>query len=208
MGRVEVQAVEGEFGEVDGLGGDGGEDGVALGEEGVECPAQAVIVEAVGGDVPEEVSPGALGPGGDVDEGGGLAQPGGEQEAEDASVGESQLRIGWQVAVDEGGNVEPLEERCDEGQGAQGQSLVGEGRAVPGVRHRASAGNRMAGDARWQARSGTEMIGGRSSGRPQRKKPRRTTRQRRRGVESWGREGPLTAPHGKTDDHRTEGCGK
>ena len=62
VGRVKVQAVEREFGEVDGLGGDGGLDGVALGEEGVEGSAQAVIVEAVGGDVPEEVRPGVVRP--------------------------------------------------------------------------------------------------------------------------------------------------
>jgi hypothetical protein len=32
---VEVQAVEGEFGKAEGLGSNGGQDGVALGEEGV-----------------------------------------------------------------------------------------------------------------------------------------------------------------------------
>ena len=69
---------------------------------------EAVIVEAVGGDVPEEVGPGAFGPRGDVDEGGGLAEPGGEQEAEDAAVGEGQLGIRRQVAVDDGGDVEAL----------------------------------------------------------------------------------------------------
>ena len=121
------------------------EDGVALGEEGVQGSAQAVIVEAVGGDVPEEVGPGAFGPGGDVDEGGGLAESGGEQEAQDAAVGEGQLRIRGQVAVDDGGDVEALQQRCDEGQGAEGQGLVGEGRSVPGVRHGASAGNEVAG---------------------------------------------------------------
>ena len=103
MGRVEVQAVEGEFGEVDGLGSDGGQDGVALAEEGVECSAQTVIVEGRGGDIPEEVGAGAFGPRGDVDECGGLAESGSQQEAEDASVGEGQLGIGWQVAIDDGG---------------------------------------------------------------------------------------------------------
>jgi hypothetical protein len=145
VGRVEVQAVKGEFGEVDGLGGYGSQDGVALGEEGVERPPQAVIVETVGGDVPEEVGPGAIGPRGDVDEGGGLAKSGSEEEAENAAVGVSQLRIWRQVAVDDRGDVEALEERSDEGQRAEGQGLVGEGRSVPGVRHRASAENRVAG---------------------------------------------------------------
>ena len=145
VGGVKVEPVEGEFGEVDGLGSDGGLDGVALAEEGVECPPQAVIVEAVGGDVPEEVGPGTIGPRGDVDEGGGLAESGGEQETEDAAVGEGQLRIRWQVAVDDGGDVEALQQRSDEGQRAEGQSLVAEGRSVPGVRHGASAGNGVAG---------------------------------------------------------------
>jgi hypothetical protein len=75
---VEVEAVEGEFSELDGLGGDGGKDGMALGEESVECSSEAVIVERIGWDVPEEVGAGAVGPGGNVDEGSGLAQPGGE----------------------------------------------------------------------------------------------------------------------------------
>ena len=146
MGGVEVEAVEGEFGEADGLGGDGGLDGVALGEEGVECPAEAVIVEAFGGNVPEEVGPGALCPRGDVDESGGLAEPGGEQEAEDAAVGEGELRVRRQVSVDDGGDVERSEQGYDEGEGPEVECFVGEGRSVPGVRHgRASAGNGVAG---------------------------------------------------------------
>src|SRR5580704_11411455 len=105
MSGVEVQTVEGEFGEEDGLGSDGGKDGVTLAEEGVECSSQTIIVEAVGGDVPEQVGAGALGPGGDVNESSGLAEPGGEQEAEDSSVGEGQLGVRWQVTVDNGCDV-------------------------------------------------------------------------------------------------------
>src|SRR5207302_1034652 len=114
----------------------------------------------------------------------------------------------WQVVVNDGSEVETSEERCDQGQGAEGQSFVGESRSVPGVRHRASAGNGVAGDAGRPAQSGNEMIGSRSSGRPWRKKPRRTTRRRGRGVESWGRAGPPTGPHRKAGSHRTQGCGK
>lgn len=40
MCRIEVQAVEGEFSGVDGLGRDGGQDGVPLGEEGLESRGQ------------------------------------------------------------------------------------------------------------------------------------------------------------------------
>src|SRR5262249_56913861 len=83
VGGVEVEAVAGEVREVEGLGSDRGEDGVALREEGVQGPAQAVIVEALGREVPEEVSPGVGGPGGDVDQGRGLAEASCEQEAED-----------------------------------------------------------------------------------------------------------------------------
>jgi len=106
---IEVQAVERELGQEDGLGSDGGQDGMALGEEGIECSSEAIIVEAECGDVPEEVSPGALGPVGYVDECGGLAEPGGEQEAEDATVREGQLGVWRQVAIDDGCNVELLE---------------------------------------------------------------------------------------------------
>ena len=57
-----MQAVEREFGELNGLGSNGGQNGVTLGEEGVECSSEAVIVEAGGRDVPKEVSSGAFGP--------------------------------------------------------------------------------------------------------------------------------------------------
>src|ERR1700676_5103797 len=83
---IEVPSVAWPIGEVKGLGSDGGEDGVALGEEGIECAAKAIVVEAGGWDVPEEVGAGVFGPGRDVDEGRGLAQPGGEEKAEDAAV--------------------------------------------------------------------------------------------------------------------------
>ena len=114
---------------------------MALGEKGIQGSSQSIIVERVSGDVPEEVCSGAFGPGRDVDEGGGLTEAGSEQEAEDAPVGKSQLWSGGQVAVDDGSHVEALEEWCDEGQGAEGQRLVGEGRSEPGVRHSASARN-------------------------------------------------------------------
>src|SRR5262249_25185517 len=142
VGGIKVEAIEGQFGELDDLGGDSREDRVALGKEGVKGSAQAVVVQALGGDVPEEIGPSVLGPGGEFDEGGGLEERGGEQEAQDGAVGEGELGIGGQMAVDDRGEVEPLEEWCNEGQGAEGQSLVGESRPVPGVRHRASAGNR------------------------------------------------------------------
>src|SRR5260370_26689450 len=98
MSGVEVEAIEGEFTEMDGPGGDGGEDGVTLVEEGIQGTPQAIVVEAVGGDVPEEGGTSVFGPGGGVDQGGGLAQPGGEQETQDTPGGEGELRVGRQMA--------------------------------------------------------------------------------------------------------------
>ena len=95
VGRIEVQAIAGEFAKVDGLGSDGSLYGVSLGEESIESSPESVIVEAVGGNVPEEVGAGAFGPGGDVDKSGGLAKPGGEEKTEDTSVGVSQLGVRW-----------------------------------------------------------------------------------------------------------------
>src|SRR5262249_36715129 len=80
---VEVQAGGGQFGQAQGLGGDAGEDGVALAEEGVEGPAEAVVVEAGRRDAPKEIGAGLLCPGGEVAQGGGLAEACGQQQAED-----------------------------------------------------------------------------------------------------------------------------
>jgi hypothetical protein len=93
MRGVEVESVAWQVGQVQSLGSDRGQDGVALGEEGVEGSSQAVIVEAVGGDIPEEVGSGISGPGRYVNEGSRLTESGGEQEAEDLAVGESELRV-------------------------------------------------------------------------------------------------------------------
>jgi len=50
---IEVTLLEGEFAEAQHFVGDVGEDGVAVFEEGVEGAAEAVVVEFVGGNVPE-----------------------------------------------------------------------------------------------------------------------------------------------------------
>src|SRR5436309_8535762 len=94
VGGVEVQAVAGQVAQVDGLGRHRREDGVALAEESIEGTTQAVIVEAGGGDVPEEVGPGVRGPRGDVDESRRLAEAGGQEQAENAAMGEGQSRVG------------------------------------------------------------------------------------------------------------------
>src|SRR5262249_36503297 len=135
---VEVEALRGEFGEAQSLGGDGGEDGVALAEEGIEGTAEAVVVEAVAGGVPEEGGGGGGGPGGGGGGGGRVAEACGEQQAEDAAVGELPLGIWRQVGIDDVGNVEALEERGDEGQRAEGAGRVGDGGILPSEGHRAS----------------------------------------------------------------------
>jgi len=137
-----VQSVAWQIGEVKGLGSDRSEDGMALGEEGIESPAKAIVVETGGGDVPQEVGTGVFGPGRDVDEGGGLAQPGGEEEAEDAAVGENELGVGRQMAVDDGGDVQSLQEWGNEGQGTEVDGVVGKSGSMPGLSHDASGETR------------------------------------------------------------------
>jgi hypothetical protein len=44
------------------------------------------------------------------------------------------------MLVDNGGNVETLEERSDECQGSEVEGVVVDSGSVPGVRHKASAG--------------------------------------------------------------------
>ena len=68
VSRVEVEAFAGQVSKPERLLGDVGQDGVALAEEGVESPAEAVVVELVDGDVPEEVGPSLRRPFRDVDE--------------------------------------------------------------------------------------------------------------------------------------------
>src|SRR5262249_43302381 len=63
MRGVEMETVAWQVGQVEGLGGHRGQDGVALAEEGVEGSTEAVVVEAVGGGVPEEISSALGGPG-------------------------------------------------------------------------------------------------------------------------------------------------
>ena len=88
MGGIKVETLGCQFGQAQGLLGDAGLDGVALVEEGVEGASEAVVVEFVGRDVPEDIGAGFFGPGGDVDEGRGTGQPSGQQKTEDSTMGE------------------------------------------------------------------------------------------------------------------------
>lgn len=76
--------------------------GMPLVEEGVEGSAQTVVVELVGRDVPQQFRPGFLGPLGDVDQGGGLGEPGRHQQAENIAVRKFELGVGRQMTIDDG----------------------------------------------------------------------------------------------------------
>src|SRR5262249_62212447 len=70
---------------------------------------------------------------------GGLAEACSEQQAEDTAVGELQLGVWWQVLVDDAGDTEALEQRCDEGQRSEGAGLVGARDVLQGEGHKASS---------------------------------------------------------------------
>jgi hypothetical protein len=104
-----MQPVERQVPQLQGLGSGTGEDGMAVLEQGVEGTAQAIVVEFVGGEIPEDVGAGPLRLGCEIDQGSGLVQPRGQQQAEDLAVGELQLRVRRQMAVDDAGDVELIE---------------------------------------------------------------------------------------------------
>jgi len=62
VGRVKLQPVERQLSQLQCLGGGAGEDGMAVLEKGVEGTAQAIVIEFVGGEVPEDVGAGLLRP--------------------------------------------------------------------------------------------------------------------------------------------------
>jgi hypothetical protein len=101
-----VEPIQGQVGELQSFGGGAGEDGMTLFEKGVEGTTQAIVVEFIGGEVPEDVGSGLVGPGRDIDQGGGLAQPRRHQQTENLAVGEIELGIWGQMAVDDAGNIE------------------------------------------------------------------------------------------------------
>jgi len=101
-------------------------------EEGVEGPAQAIILELVGRDVGEDIGPGLLRPAGDVDQRRRLTQPCRQQQAQHLAVGVLQLRIGRQMAIDNRFDVELVERRLDQGQRPGVDNLLRGRSATPG----------------------------------------------------------------------------
>src|SRR6266550_480358 len=113
---------------------------MALLEKGIQGTAQTIIVELVGGEVPEDVGAGLVGPGREIDQGGRLAQARGQQQTENLTVGEFELGIGGQMAVDDAGDVELVKQRLDQRQRAQIDDFLGARSAMPGERHGSSYG--------------------------------------------------------------------
>src|ERR1700730_2138950 len=135
MGGVKVETFAGQLGDPERLFGHTGQDGVALGEEGVEGAAEAIVVELVNGDVPEDVGTGAVRPVRDLAEGGWTGKPGGQQQAEDLTVAIFQLGIGRQMAVDDLGNLQAFQQGDQQGQGSQIDNFFAACSSVPSEAH-------------------------------------------------------------------------
>lgn len=115
--------------------GHAGQDGAALGEEGIQGAAEAVVIELSGGDLAEQVRAAVLSPGGDVDQGHGVTQAGSEEELQDGGVGELGLGVGGQVLLQDGAQLQAFQEGPEDGQGSHAQGRVGRGHSIAGAAH-------------------------------------------------------------------------
>ena len=106
MGGIEMKVFQGEVGEPQYFAGDFGEDGVALLEESIEGTRESIVVEFVGGNVAEIFDAVLGGPLGNVHQGGGMMEPGQQQDAEDGAMGKLGLRIGGEMSIDDVDQVE------------------------------------------------------------------------------------------------------
>src|SRR5262249_9682582 len=86
-----------------------------------------------------------LGPGGDVNQGRGLAEAGGQQQGEDAAVRELPLRGGGQMGINDIGEPQALGQRGGEGQGPGGGGLFRDGGVLPGEGHKTSSEGHVGG---------------------------------------------------------------
>jgi hypothetical protein len=87
------------------------------------------------GKVPEDISARLVSPGWDIHQGGRLAQSRCHQQAEHLAVGELELRIWGQMAVDDAGDVELIEQRLDQRQGTQIDDFLSARGTMPDQRH-------------------------------------------------------------------------
>ena len=88
-------------------------------EEGIEGSSESIIVEFVGGDIPEQIGGVLVSPIGDVNQGIGLGQPSPDEQFRNIAVREFELRIGRGMLIDNVGDVELFEQREDQGQGPE-----------------------------------------------------------------------------------------
>src|ERR1700677_4031961 len=116
MRSVVVEAIHGQAIRVNDVGRHAGEDGVSLREKGVESAAEAIIVELVGGDAPEVLGAGFLGPLSDVNQRQRLRQSRSQEQTQYLAMREFELWIGRQMAIDDGRQLHLLQERRDDGQ--------------------------------------------------------------------------------------------
>jgi hypothetical protein len=101
---------------------------MAFSEEGVQGAAQAIIVELLGWDIPEDIGGVFVGPLGYVNQGVGLTETGGEQQTEDLAMRKLQPWIRDEMLIDNGGDAEFLKQGGYQCQGPEVQGgIVGMG---------------------------------------------------------------------------------
>ena len=68
-----------------------------------------------------------------------MSEPSGDQQGENAAVGEFELGVGYQVLVDDSSEAEAVEQGMNQGKGSKVDDFLVEGRSEPGERHSFSA---------------------------------------------------------------------
>lgn len=116
MRSVVVQPIHGQTKGVHDVRRHAGEDGMTLGEEGVERTAEPIIVELVGGNAPQEFGAALLGPTGDIDQRHRLRQARAQEHAQHLTMGELELGIGRKMAIDDARHVHLFQPWRDDGQ--------------------------------------------------------------------------------------------
>ena len=119
MGRIEVAVFEREMSESQHRASDLGKDGVAMLEESIETAGEAVIVEFFGRDVAKVFDAVLRRPAGDVDQGGGMIEPSRQKDVENGAVRVFRLGIGRDVAINDVGDAELVEQRHQNAQGGK-----------------------------------------------------------------------------------------
>src|SRR6202041_1696894 len=110
---------------------DSGEDGVPLVVEGIQGPTEAIVVELVRRDVPEEGGAGSLRPVGDVAQSDGLRQSSGQKQSQKRAISILGLGVGGEMMVNDVGDAHAFEQGSDNGQGAEMATLLTRGRTEP-----------------------------------------------------------------------------